>query len=61
MVETYQRRTALAHLGLVGRAATAGKATSGVTMSEVGHRTIINIRGDRRRSADVGQLGHDER
>ncbi len=45
MVETYQRRTALAHLGLVGRAATAGKAASGVTMSEVGHRAIINIRG----------------
>lgn len=45
MVETYQRRTPLAHLGLVGRAATAGKASSGVTMSEVGHRTIINIRG----------------
>ncbi|HWA50338.1 MAG TPA: sarcosine oxidase subunit gamma family protein [Dongiaceae bacterium] len=45
MVETYQRRTPLAHLGLVGRAATAGKVTSGVTMSEIGHRAIINIRG----------------
>ena len=45
MVETYQRRTALAHMALVGRAAAAGRAVSGVTMSEVGHRTIINIRG----------------
>lgn len=45
MVETYQRRTALAHLGLVGRAA-AGKGGAGVVMSEAGHRTIINIRGN---------------
>lgn len=46
MVETYQRRTALAHLGLVGRAAAAGKASAGVVMSEVAHRTIVNIRGN---------------
>ena len=45
MVETYQRRSALAHLGLVARAATSAKAAAGVTMSEVAHRTIINIRG----------------
>lgn len=45
MVETYQRRTALAHLGLVGRAAAAGTASAGVVMAELGHRTIINIRG----------------
>lgn len=45
MVETYQRRTPLAHLGLVGRAAATAKSSSGVTMSEIGHRTIINIRG----------------
>jgi sarcosine oxidase, subunit gamma len=45
MVETYQRRTALAHLGLVGRAAAARKTAAGVTMSEVSHRTLINIRG----------------
>ena len=45
MVETYQRRSALAHLGLVGRAATGSKAGAGITMSEIAHRTIINIRG----------------
>jgi sarcosine oxidase subunit gamma len=45
MVETYQRRSALAHLGLLGRAATSKKATAGVRMSEVAHRTIVNIRG----------------
>jgi sarcosine oxidase, subunit gamma len=45
MVETYQRRSALAHLGLVGRAAAGGKPAAGFTMSELGHRTIINIRG----------------
>lgn len=46
MVETYQRRTALAHLGLVGRAAAAGTGAAGVVMSEVAHRTIVNIRGN---------------
>lgn len=45
MVETYQRRSALAHLGLVGRAAAASRSGAGVTMSEIAHRTIINIRG----------------
>jgi sarcosine oxidase subunit gamma len=45
MVETYQRRSALAHLGLLGRAATSNKATAGVRMAEVAHRTIVNIRG----------------
>ena len=45
MVETYQRRSALAHLGLVARAAAGSKAGAGVTMSEVAHRTIVNIRG----------------
>lgn len=45
MVETYQRRSALAHMGLVGRAAAAGKLGAGVTMSEVPHRAIVNIRG----------------
>lgn len=44
MVESYQRRTALAHLGLVGRA-TGAKSNAGLTMSEVGHRSIVNIRG----------------
>ena len=45
MVETYQRRTSLAHLGLVGRAAAGSKRDAGVIMSEVGHRAIVNIRG----------------
>ena len=45
MVETYQRRSALAHLGLVARAAAVSKAGAGVTMSEIAHRTIVNIRG----------------
>jgi len=45
MVETYQRRSALAHLGLVGRAATGSKRGAGITMSEIAHRTIVNIRG----------------
>ncbi|MEZ5831011.1 MAG: sarcosine oxidase subunit gamma family protein [Dongiaceae bacterium] len=45
MVETYQRRTALAHLGLVARAAASSAAGAGVNLSEVAHRTIVNIRG----------------
>ena len=45
MVETYQRRSALAHLGLVARAAGSSKDGAGVLMSEVPHRTIVNIRG----------------
>ena len=45
MVETYQRRSALAHLGLVARAAGSRKDGASVTMSEVAHRTIVNIRG----------------
>ncbi len=56
MVETYQRRTALAHLGLVGRAATAAQSGSGVTMSEVGHRAIVNIRGTSSDPAFVGAV-----
>ena len=45
MVESYQRRSALAHMGLVGRAAAGSRLGAGVSMSEVGHRTIVNIRG----------------
>jgi sarcosine oxidase subunit gamma len=45
MVETYQRRSALAHLGLVARAAGSRTEGAGVIMSEVPHRTIVNIRG----------------
>ena len=46
MVETYQRRSALAHMGLVGRAAAANTSQAGVVMSELAHRTIVNIRGN---------------
>jgi sarcosine oxidase, subunit gamma len=45
MVETYQRRSALAHLGLVARAASGKRDGAGVVLSEVPHRTIVNIRG----------------
>ena len=45
MVETYQRRSALAHLGLVARAASSKKDGAGIVLSEVPHRTIVNIRG----------------
>jgi sarcosine oxidase subunit gamma len=45
MVETYQRRSALAHLGLVARAASSPTEGAGVIMSEVPHRSIVNIRG----------------
>ncbi|HET6619719.1 MAG TPA: sarcosine oxidase subunit gamma family protein [Dongiaceae bacterium] len=45
MVEAYQRRSALAHLGLIARAAAGGKVGAGITMSEAAHRTIVNIRG----------------
>jgi len=45
MVEAYQRRSALAHFGL---AALAGKnpTNAGVTLGEIAHRAIINIRGN---------------
>jgi sarcosine oxidase subunit gamma len=45
MVEAYQRRSALAHLSLVARAASSKKDGAGIVMSEVPHRTIVNIRG----------------
>ena len=45
MVETYQRRSALAHLSLVARAASSKKDGAGIVMSEVPHRTIVNVRG----------------
>ena len=45
MVETYQRRSPLAHLSLVARAASSKKDGAGIIMSEVPHRTIVNIRG----------------
>jgi sarcosine oxidase subunit gamma len=45
MVETYQRRSALAHLGLVARAASSRTEEAGIIMSEVPHCTVVNIRG----------------
>ena len=45
MVETYQRRSALAHFGLNALAAKTG-GTAGITVGETAHRAIIHIRGD---------------
>ncbi|HVT50445.1 MAG TPA: sarcosine oxidase subunit gamma family protein [Dongiaceae bacterium] len=45
MVETYQRRSALAHFGL-NALASQNKADAGITLGEIAHRTIINIRGN---------------
>ncbi|HVO03282.1 MAG TPA: sarcosine oxidase subunit gamma family protein [Candidatus Cybelea sp.] len=46
MVEAYQRRSALAHFGLVALAAHGDKSKAGVTVGEIPFRAIINIRGD---------------
>jgi len=47
MVEAYQRRTPLTHLGLHARAAKdASMAAAGVTMREAAHPHLVNIRGD---------------
>jgi sarcosine oxidase subunit gamma len=45
MVETYQRRSALAHFGINALAA-QNKAEVGITIGEIAHRAIVNIRGD---------------
>ncbi|HVY98012.1 MAG TPA: sarcosine oxidase subunit gamma family protein [Dongiaceae bacterium] len=45
MVETYQRRSALAHFGLKALAG-QDQPDAGVTVGEIAHRAIINIRGD---------------
>lgn len=45
MVEAYLRQSALAHLGLDGRAA-AGRGEAGVAMTERPHRAIVNLRLD---------------
>jgi sarcosine oxidase subunit gamma len=45
MVEAYLRQSALAHLGLEGRAA-AGRGDAGVAMTERPHRAIVNLRLD---------------
>ena len=44
MVEAYQRRSALAHFGLNAPKSASGSA--GVTVGEIAHRAIINIRGN---------------
>lgn len=46
MVEAYQRRSALAHFGLKAPAALGAGSSAGVTVGEIPHRAIINIRGD---------------
>ena len=46
MVETYRRRSALAHFGLAARAAAAGGGDVDVMLSEIAHRSLINLRGD---------------
>ena len=45
MVETYQRRSALAHFSL-NALASQNKANAGVTVGEIAHRAIINVRGN---------------
>jgi sarcosine oxidase subunit gamma len=45
MVETYQRRSALAHFGLNALASRQSDG-AGITLGESAHRAIINIRGD---------------
>ena len=45
MVETYQRRSALAHFSL-NALANQSNAGGGITLGESAHRAIINIRGD---------------
>jgi len=50
MVETYQRRSALAHFSLNALANQSGTG-GGITLGESAHRAIINIRGDATDSA----------
>jgi len=46
MVEAYQRRSALAHFGLNALATRSDVSQAGITLGEIAHRAIINIRGD---------------
>lgn len=46
MVETYQRRSALAHFSLNALANQGGADGAGIALGESAHRAIINIRGD---------------
>ncbi|HZP08599.1 sarcosine oxidase subunit gamma [Methyloceanibacter sp.] len=45
MVETYQRRSALAHFSLNALAGQS-RPNAGITIGEIAHRAIINIRGN---------------
>ena len=46
MVEAYQRRSALAHFGLNALATKGSEGKAGITVGEIAHRAIINIRGN---------------
>jgi sarcosine oxidase subunit gamma len=46
MVEAYQRRSALAHFGLNALATKNAGSNVGITLGEIAHRAIINIRGN---------------
>ena len=48
MVEAYQRRSALAHFGLNALATQGSDGKAGITVGEIAHRAIINIRGNAR-------------
>jgi sarcosine oxidase subunit gamma len=54
MVEAYQRRSALAHFGL--NAPKSASSNPGITLGEIAHRAIINIRGDAGESAFTGAV-----
>ena len=46
MVEAYQRRSALAHFSLNALATKGTDGSAGITLGEIAHRAIINIRGN---------------
>jgi sarcosine oxidase gamma subunit len=46
MVETYRRRSALAHFGLAAKAAQGVQQGTDIVLGENPHRSLINIRGD---------------
>jgi sarcosine oxidase subunit gamma len=56
MVEAYQRRSALAHFGLNALAIQSTDGSTGITIGEIAHRAIINIRGDAMNSAFVAAV-----
>jgi sarcosine oxidase subunit gamma len=46
MVETYRRRSALAHFGLSARAAQTRHEGADIVMGEKAHRSLVDIRGE---------------